>query len=78
MEEELDAIEKIFKRCGIDYVSKKNLFNSGLGFRADFSDPETVSLQKKYIKCHKELTKSYQNTTFLEKTLELIYLANQL
>jgi len=58
--------------------TRKFSFNLSLNFRADYSDPETIALQEKYAKYKKLLTKNYLESNFLEKTLELIYHANEL
>lgn len=57
-------------------VSRKFRFTSKVGFRADNSDPETAVLKKKYQDCQKKLAQTYQGVDFLEKTLELIKLAD--
>lgn len=59
-----------------DHDSRKFLFNLGVGFRADFTNPETHILQKKYRNLHKRLTLQYQGKDFLEETLHLIRLAD--
>jgi hypothetical protein len=74
LEEEWSSLEKVFKIGFKDHVTRKFLFNIGLGFRVDFSDPETARLQKKYTGLYKELRHTYEGSTFLEKTLELISL----
>jgi len=74
---ELNALEKNFKVCSLQRTSKKHLFNIGLSFRADLEDFDTVRLRKKYSKYYKILTQHYQGVNFLEKTLDLIYSANE-
>ncbi|HSX04689.1 MAG TPA: hypothetical protein VLG76_08180 [Rhabdochlamydiaceae bacterium] len=59
-----------------DHDSRKFLFNLGVGFRADFTNPETCILQKKYKNLHKKLTHLYEGKNFLEETLYLIRLAD--
>ena len=59
-----------------DHNSRKFLFNLGVGFRADFTDPETHILQKKYKNLRKTLTHLYNGKDFLEETLRLIILAD--
>lgn len=77
LETEWTAFSKSTFNVGIqDHASDNFLFHLGIGFRADSSDPETSSLQEKYIKYHKELTLAYDGANFLEKTLELIQLAD--
>lgn len=75
--DELEALECRFKTCSIKCTSKKHWFQIGLSFRADLTDRDTQQLQKKYSHCYKILNKPYQGANFLEKTLELIYLANE-
>ncbi len=60
-----------------DHKSRKFLFTFGVGFRADFSDDETVYLKNKYQKLRKILTQEYNQADFLKKTLELIIFANE-
>lgn len=76
LEEEWTRLKKFFKVGVHDHVSRKFLFHFGIGFRADFSDPETSTLKEKYTEYHKKVTLTYNSTDFLEKTLELISLAN--
>jgi hypothetical protein len=76
LEDKLAALEGFFKVGIKDHVSRKFLFNIGLGFRADFSDPETSFLQKKYAELYKKLRQTYEGAAFLEKTLELISIAD--
>ncbi len=76
LEHELAALEAFFKIGIRDHVSRRFLFNTGLGFRVDVSNPETWLLQKQYTKLHKKLTRTYQGISFLEKTLELIRAAD--
>jgi hypothetical protein len=78
LEAELTALEGFFRTGIKDHVTRKFLFNIGLGFRADFSDPETLFLQKKYAELYKRLTATYEGADFLEKTLELICIADVL
>jgi len=77
LEAELAALESFFIGGMHTAVSGKFFFNIGLGFRADFSDLETLFLQKKYAELHKELTRAYEGEVFLEKTLELICIADE-
>ena len=77
LEEELTALERVFVGGIHTPVSRKFFFNIGLGFRANFSDPETLFLQKKYAELHKKLTRAYEGRVFLEKTLELICAADE-
>ncbi len=60
-----------------DQNSRKFLFTQGSGFRADFSDTETLRLQNKYKQARKSLTQQYSSKGFLQKTLELIIYADQ-
>lgn len=76
LQDELTELERSFKGGMKDHASRKFLFNIGLGFRVNFSDPDTLLLQKKYTRLYKMLTHAYQSADFLEKTLELIYLAD--
>jgi hypothetical protein len=76
LEDELSALKKFFKVGIKDHASRNFLFNTGLGFRADFSDPETSFLQKKYTELYKKLRQAYEGAAFLEKTLELICIAD--
>jgi hypothetical protein len=76
LETEWTLLENSFAKGMKDHTSKKFLFNLGLGFRVDPSDPETFILQKKYTKLHKKLTRAYESADFLKKTLELIVLAD--
>jgi len=78
LEEELASLQRSFTGKMHIPISRKFFFNIGLGFRADFSDPETLSLQKKYAELHKKLTQEYQGRIFLEKTLELICEADKI
>jgi hypothetical protein len=77
LQKEYSDIEKSFTSFS-DRESRKLLFTFGVGFRADFSDPETLDLQKKYKNSRKTLTQTYCEHSFLEKTLELIMLADNL
>jgi hypothetical protein len=77
IESELSALEKNFKVCSLQRTSKKHLFNIGLSFRADLEDFDTLCLRKKYSKYYKILTQNYQGVNFLERTLDLIYSANE-
>ncbi len=77
LEQEWDALRQSFTIGIKDHISRKLLFHFGVGFRADFSDPETLCLQEKYTACHKKLTFAYRNGNFLERTLEWIYLADK-
>jgi hypothetical protein len=77
LEGELDALESHFKICSVKQISKKHLFSFGISFRADLADVETKQLQKKYSHYYRVLPKQYRSVNFLEKTLELIYLANE-
>ncbi len=77
LEKEWDNIKNASGGVGKKiYVSHNFTFNSGVGFRADKTDPETVMLKKKYQDYRKILAQTYQGADFLEKTLELIKLAN--
>jgi hypothetical protein len=76
LEGELAALEGIFKVGMRDHVSRKFLFNIGLGFRVHVSDPETSFLREKYTKLYQKLAQTYQSAAFLEKTLELIRAAD--
>ncbi len=76
LEEEWSILRKSFTGGFKDHTSRKFLFHFGVGFRVDFSDPETCLLRKKYTDYHKKVTLAYDGTDFLEKTLELISLAN--
>lgn len=80
LKNELKLLEKTFKTATGKRIckSRKFSFSLGLGFRADLTDPETHLLIDKYKQCHKALIHAYQNANFLEKTLELIYLADKL
>ena len=78
LEEEWSVLRQSFHVGVKDHVSRRLLFHFGVGFRAEFSNPETLALQKKYTKYHKKITHTYDRANFLEKTLELIYLANHL
>ncbi|MES2344541.1 MAG: hypothetical protein V4494_01190 [Chlamydiota bacterium] len=60
-----------------DHQSHKFLFTLGVGCRVDFSDAESVFLEKKYRKLRKLLTQEYRQADFLTKTLELIVSANE-
>jgi hypothetical protein len=73
---ELAALEKVFTGGMNSRVSRRFFFNIGLGFRVNFADPETLFLKKKYAELHKKLTQTYESAAFLEKTLELICLAD--
>lgn len=77
LEDELDALESRFKICSVKHVSKKHLFSFGISFRGDPTDAETQQLQKKYSHFYRVLPKQYHRVNFLEKTLELIYLASK-
>lgn len=77
LEKQWTDLKKRFRGGFQDHVSKKFLFHLGVGFRSDLSDPETLSLQKKYSDCHKQLTQEYNGAAFLEKTLELIIKADR-
>jgi hypothetical protein len=77
LEQEFTTLKRTFTGGIHTPVSRKFFFNIGLGFRADFSDPETLFLQKKYAELHKKLTQAYEETAFLEKTLELICIADK-
>jgi hypothetical protein len=76
LKDELAALEDIFKIGMKDHVSRKFLFSIGLGFRVNISDPETAFLREKYTEFYQKLVQAYQGVTFLEKTLELIYAAD--
>lgn len=76
LEQELVQLENSFTGRIRDHVSRKFLFNVGVGFRADASDPETLELQENYTTFHKKITQTYKSGNFLEKTLELIILAD--
>jgi hypothetical protein len=76
LEDELAALEGFFNVGIKNHVTRKFLFNIGLSFRADFSDPETFLLQQKYTELHKKLAQTYRDAVFLEKTLELICIAD--
>jgi hypothetical protein len=76
LKDELAVLKRSFTGGIHTPVSRKFFFNIGLGFRANFSDPETLFLQKKYAELHKKLTQAYEGATFLEKTLELICIAD--
>lgn len=78
LEEELSVLQTSLSGKIHVPVSRKFCFNIGLGFRANFSDPETLFLQKKYAQLHKRLTQEYQGRVFLEKTLELICSADKI
>jgi len=78
LEKEWSNLRQSFHVGIKDHVSRRFLFHFGVGFRADFSNPETFTLQKKYTEYHKKITLAYDRANFLEKTLELIYLANHL
>jgi hypothetical protein len=75
LEEECSFLEKSLSGFK-DHDSRKFLFNLGVGFRADFKNPETCILQKKYKKLHRKLTHLYEGKDFLEETLHLIRLAD--
>jgi hypothetical protein len=76
LENEWSILRNTFKTGIKDHTSRKFLFHFGVGFRADFSDPETQALQEKYADYHKRITLAYSKKNFLEKTLELILAAN--
>jgi hypothetical protein len=76
LQDELATLERSFNVGMRDHVSRKLLFHLGVGFRVDFSDPETIFLQDKYTNYHKKLTQFYENANFLERTLELIIQAD--
>ena len=78
LEKELADLEQSFTVETHVPISRKFCFNIGLGFRANFSDPETLLLQKKYSELHKQLAQAYEGAAFLEKTLELICIADQI
>lgn len=72
LNEELSAIEGVLKTGIKDHTTRKFLFHQGMGFCANFSDPETLILQKKYGELYKKVAQAYEGGAFLEKTLELI------
>jgi hypothetical protein len=76
LEKKLEMIDESFNGRFIDHASRKLLFHVGVGFLADFSDPETNFLQKKYAELHTELTNQYSKPDFLSTTLELIVQAD--
>ena len=76
LEDEFAVLERFFNGRIRDHTTRKFLFNIGLSFRASFSDPETIFLQKKYAELHKKLAQMYEGAVFLEKTLELICIAD--
>lgn len=76
LEKKWDALKKSFNKGLKDRISKKFLFTVGLGFRIDPSDPETTILQNRYRNLRKQLTQEYYEEDFLQKTLELIVLAD--
>jgi len=78
LENELAVLEKSFSGGIKDHVSRRFLFNIGLSFRTNPSDPETLLLQKKYATLYKQLVHAYTGAPFLEKTLELIYTADNI
>lgn len=75
LKKDCDLLEKSLSSFR-DHDSRKFLFNLGLGFCADFTDPETHVLQKKYRHLHKTLPRLYVGKDFLEETLHLISLTN--
>ena len=77
LKQELALLEKTFVSFGRDHKSRKFLFHPGVGFRVDPLDPDTLMLKQKYTELHKILTRSYRKGIFLEKTLELIILADR-
>lgn len=76
LEEEWSRLKLSFTSGFKDHISRKFLFYLGLGFRVDFQDPETTFLQQKYTDYYKKLARAYDSADFLEKTLELISIAN--
>lgn len=77
LEEDWKALKQSFKGGIRDHRSRDLLFHLGIGFRADISDSETPVLIGHYTKYHKKLTLAYDGADFLEKTLELINLADK-
>lgn len=74
---ELSSVENVLRGRINPRKTRKFFFNIGLGFRANFSDPETIQLQRKYGELHKQLTREYDGRSFLERTLELICIADR-
>jgi len=77
LEQKWNTLKHSFNSGLKDRTSRKFLFTVGLGFRVDQSIPETSMLQHKYTELRKKLTQEYSNGDFLQKTLELIVLADQ-
>ncbi len=77
LEKQWKTLKKSFNQGLKDHTSNKFLFTIGLGFRVNRSNPETAMLQNHYTYLHKKLTQEYNEGSFLQKTLELILLANQ-
>lgn len=77
LEEKWITLEKSFNSGLRDNTSRKFLFSVGLGFRVNRLDPDTAVLTRKYTDLRKQLTQTYCEEGFLQKTLELIILADR-
>ncbi len=78
MERELASIQKKLKYSSSEEESSMPFqFVHDVGFRANLEDKGTLALIKKYKELKKILTQKYAHNSFLEKTLELIMLADK-